>query len=437
MVMLWGRSAGSEVEVVIVGGGIAGLSTAYALHERGVSCVVIERGLVCGQGATAAAQHGHVYAPDGEADALRSESLEIYKRLEDEHGVGLEVKGAATICEDGRETELFAVYNSIASHPLPGTRFVASQEGIYSSASGVAVDSGAASAEPCRVLEAMRRRAVVWERSEVFRLERKAHRWEVGVDRNGSRVVVKPRAIVLALGIWRNEFSRQHLPGLATRDVFAVAGQTATYRVDRNVSGMSVFYYGRGSLAKKLAASSYFLTHDIDGKVRATYAYAKARGNLLAVGTRRQPLASPEACDALQFDDDLHAAATRSVFRALGVSDNNDNNRAVIHRDVACFPVISPSGTVRAARLETRLYELNGLAGGGIARAPAAAARLADLITTDLRGACGLDDEEARPLPAKNRTKRDGDESSLARLVSRASALRAELGVKEDPRGVR
>jgi|TARA_B110001469_G_C9336567_1_gene178833 glycine/D-amino acid oxidase-like deaminating enzyme len=44
------------VDVVIIGGGIAGLATAKAAVEAGLTIELIEKGTICGQGATAAAK---------------------------------------------------------------------------------------------------------------------------------------------------------------------------------------------------------------------------------------------------------------------------------------------------------------------------------------------------------------------------------------------
>ena len=55
-----------RTDVLIVGGGIAGILTAYSLKGRGVDCVIAEAGTVCGgvtQNTTAkiTAQHGFLY----------------------------------------------------------------------------------------------------------------------------------------------------------------------------------------------------------------------------------------------------------------------------------------------------------------------------------------------------------------------------------------
>lgn len=406
-------------EVVIVGGGIAGMSTAYGLRRLGVHSLVLERGKLCQQGATVAARQGHVYAPDGLLDPLRSESVEIYRRLDAEFGVGLEQNGAATLSEDARESELYALSNSIASHPAQGTRFVASLDGIEST-SGLALDQGSASVQPCLALAAMRQKTTVWENVNVDGIARDRGEWLIEVT---GTELVRAKILVLALGVWRNAFVRRHFPGLLNSDIGAVGGQIAIYRLDdsTNVSGVSLFFYGKGSLTKKLDGASYFLTHDANGTHLSDYVYAKARGHVLAVGTRRQPVADPDQCDALPFDHFLQASADRRVFKALRVQSPT----MLLRNYTACFPVVLPHGELRASQLAPGLYELNGLAGGGIARAPAAGARLADLIYAELQGRtrvrsateCAIAKQEYDPQATK----------ILADLLTRAAALRSEL----------
>ena len=90
------------VDIVIIGGGIAGLSTAKAAVEAGLTIELIEKGTICGQGATAAAKQGHVYLPDGSANAsdltevFRAETLRIYKEMTAAHfDLGFRQTGAA------------------------------------------------------------------------------------------------------------------------------------------------------------------------------------------------------------------------------------------------------------------------------------------------------------------------------------------------------
>lgn len=418
LVFRWTASL-ETTEVVIVGGGIAGMSTAYGLRRLGVHSLVLERGELCQQGATEAARQGHVYAPDGLLDPLRSESVEIYRRLDAEFGVGLEENGAATLSEDARETELYALSNSIASHPAQGTRFVASLDGIEST-SGLALDRGSASVQPCLAIAAMRHTTTVWENVNVDGIARDGKDWLIDVTGTER---VRAKILVLALGVWRNAFARRHFPGLLTSDVAAVGGQIAMYRLDdsTNVSGVSLFFYGKGSLTKKLDGTSYFLTHDANGTHVSDYVYAKARGHVLAVGTRRQPVADPDECEQLPFDHLLQASADRRVFKALRVQQPT----RLLRNYTACFPVVLPHGELRAAQVGPGLYELNGLAGGGIARAPAAGARLADLIYAELQGR--IRNSSATECTVAQQDNDARATKILANLLTRAAALRSEL----------
>lgn len=94
-------------DLIVLGGGMAGLSTARAAALSGLSVLVVERGTVCGQGATAAAKQGHVFVPDEHpaqpaakrldlSEAFRYRSLHVYKQANATGlDLGLRMGGAA------------------------------------------------------------------------------------------------------------------------------------------------------------------------------------------------------------------------------------------------------------------------------------------------------------------------------------------------------
>ena len=96
------------VDVLIIGGGLAGLLCAYQLKQAGVDSLVLEAGRICGgtTGNTTAkltAQHGLIYykltrdqGPSGAADYLSANQLALqeYRRLSREIDCGFEEKEA-------------------------------------------------------------------------------------------------------------------------------------------------------------------------------------------------------------------------------------------------------------------------------------------------------------------------------------------------------
>jgi len=66
-----------DVEVIIIGGGIAGVSTAYHLSKRNMKCMILERGSVCA-GATGC--NGGMLVPDpseGFSDCIARYGLDV------------------------------------------------------------------------------------------------------------------------------------------------------------------------------------------------------------------------------------------------------------------------------------------------------------------------------------------------------------------------
>ena len=69
----------AKTDVLIIGGGIAGILTAYLLKAKGIECILFEkericRGVTCGTTGKITFQHGLIYA-----DLLKKSSKEIAK----------------------------------------------------------------------------------------------------------------------------------------------------------------------------------------------------------------------------------------------------------------------------------------------------------------------------------------------------------------------
>jgi sarcosine oxidase len=89
---------GLSTEVAVVGGGITGLSTAYALKRRGVECVCFEAGAPgSGQsaGRTRVFRHGH---DDGRLVRLAVRARATWERLEGELGTPLLGREGVLLC---------------------------------------------------------------------------------------------------------------------------------------------------------------------------------------------------------------------------------------------------------------------------------------------------------------------------------------------------
>jgi len=165
---------------------MAGLSTARAAVELGLSAIVVEKGTVCGQGATRGAAQGHVWKPDSEhnasslSNAFRENTHRILEGMTARgYDLGLRKAGTATMLTGGGgwgswiaarfETWILwwyyvdveqgdpALFNArdLAAHNMRGP-------------AGAVFDYDSGTAEPCKVLDAWRSVVTSSGRGEVL-----------------------------------------------------------------------------------------------------------------------------------------------------------------------------------------------------------------------------------------------------------------------------
>ena len=197
-------------DVVIIGGGIVGVATAFALAEAGTAAVVLERGTV-GGGATGRAAGIIMLQAGSEADVrLQIESVAVHERLRDVVGTDLRAHGSLLLwaSEDGE-----TMRRRVAMHAAMGVRVeLLDAEEIRGRFPYLAADDVAAAtfsgADPWatplaavrRIADAARARgAIICEGCEV-----------TGVDVSGGRVhcvftahgAVSTPVVVNAAGAW-------------------------------------------------------------------------------------------------------------------------------------------------------------------------------------------------------------------------------------------
>ena len=139
---------------------------------------------------------------------------------------------------------------------------------------------------------------------------------------------------------------------------------------------------------------------ECEGITFARYLYAAQwDGTTFATGTRRAPQEEPARCwgdswqgggergyyaSGVPYDPALEAWALNRSVRIFGLEGSSYTR---LENYTACFPV-AKDGEVRAIELGCegypRLYAVNGLAGGGIARGPAAGEHVARLVAAEL-----------------------------------------------------
>ncbi len=119
-----------SVDVVVIGGGVAGISTAWFLAKRGVDVLVLEKGRVAGE--QSSRNWGWIRKQARDADELPIviESQEIWAGLAEEIGedVGFARRGVAYLADTERQLAKHEEWLAIAEQHQLDTRLLSSSE---------------------------------------------------------------------------------------------------------------------------------------------------------------------------------------------------------------------------------------------------------------------------------------------------------------------
>ncbi|TPI67148.1 FAD-binding oxidoreductase [Mesorhizobium sp. B3-1-3] len=205
-----------EADVVVIGGGIVGVSTAYFLAESGQRVVLCEKGIIAGEQSSRNWGWCRSMGRDPREIPLMVESLSIWRtlnqRLNDE--TGFRQTGTLYICPDEqayakREAWLpHARENGIASVMLRGSKVNEVLTGaaenwagaLYTPSDGVAEPSHAT---PAIARAARRLGATILQRCAVRGLDMQAGRVAGVVTERGR---IRASRVVLAGGAWSSLF---------------------------------------------------------------------------------------------------------------------------------------------------------------------------------------------------------------------------------------
>ena len=235
-------------DVLVVGGGMAGLSTARASAQAGLDVLVLEQGRVCAQGATAAAKQAHVFVIDGEEKTregntrayFRSTSLRIYREMSAAgYDVGLREKGSGLVIpSEASWGSRFSTWMQVKLLRLSGlsSRLIHAEElgQRHLHGWGAVWNEGAAQVHPCKALRAWKsfveaKGGVVREQATLRTIAHDGATYRVTLE---DGTVHLARSLVVAVGVWSDRFMRAHLPECAKAPrVHAVASQIAVYRI--------------------------------------------------------------------------------------------------------------------------------------------------------------------------------------------------------------
>ncbi len=232
------ESIPASADVVIIGGGIVGVSTAWFLAKQGVNVVLCEKGHIAGE------QSGRNWGwlrqqcRDAREMPMVVESMKIWRGLADEIGedVGYHETGCLYAATDDDELDDYVAWLPTAKAFGLDTRILTGEEvaklargasvtwkgGLYTASDGYAEPHKAA---PAIARAAAREGATILTACAVRGLETEAGRVSAAVTEHGT---IKTPVVLCAGGVWTSIFCRSigiSVPQLKVRGTVARTSQ--------------------------------------------------------------------------------------------------------------------------------------------------------------------------------------------------------------------
>ncbi|MBR1125930.1 FAD-binding oxidoreductase [Bradyrhizobium lablabi] len=396
-------------DVVVIGGGIAGISTAYFLAKRGVSVVVLEKGLVGAEQSSRnwgwCRQQGRDIA---ELDLARL-SMSLWETLPAEIGadLGFRKVGVAFVTDSAAELAAWERWRDIArEHQIHSQLLTAAEAQAKTPGSarrwvgGLQTPSDGC-AEPSKVVPllaqaARRLGAVVVQNCAVRLMEKKGGRVAAVVTERGA---IRTNAVLCAGGAWSSLFCRRHGVDLPQAVVYGSVART-TRAVDllsqcvstpgfsvrrRTDDGYTVAMSGRGTVHLTPSLLRYgwkFLPTFLQRRRGLKIRLGKAFLDELLQSSKWSadevsPFEKTRILDPLPDAELLGRALgeLRATFPELGEIGIEGSWGGVIDSMPDAVPVISPVAALPGFFLST------GFSGHGFGVGPAAGLAAADMIT--------------------------------------------------------
>ena len=221
-------------DVVIIGGGIVGVSAAWFLARRGVSVALCEKGLIAGEQSSRNWGWVRTMMRDEREVPMMLESMRIWETLKADTGedVGFERKGCLLVAPDSDYLDALASWMPIADEFGVDTRMVERHEldavvangskhwigGIYTPSDGRAEPHKAA---PAIARAAERAGATLMTSCAVRGIETEAGRVSAVVTEHGS---IRTSTVLCAAGAWSSLFCKSlgiSLPQLKVKGTVA------------------------------------------------------------------------------------------------------------------------------------------------------------------------------------------------------------------------
>ncbi len=231
----------ASADVVVIGGGIVGISTAWFLAKQGIEVVVCEKGHIAGEQSGRNWGWVRQQGRDTREMPMIVESMRIWRGLEDEIGedVGYREQGVLYAAATDRQMNRYAARIDAADEFGVGTRMIDARELAQYVPGGKAKWKGATytasdgRAEPHKATPAIARAAVskgatVLSSCAVRGIEASAGNVSSVVTEHGS---IKTSTVLCAAGAWTSMFCRSlgiTVPQLKVRGTVARMAPSAS-----------------------------------------------------------------------------------------------------------------------------------------------------------------------------------------------------------------
>ncbi len=353
------ESIPAAADIVVIGGGIVGVSTAWFLARQGIDVVLCEKGHIAGEQSGRNWGWVRQQGRDAREMPMIVESLKIWRTLADEIGedVGFSQTGCLYAAGDDDELDQFAAWLHIADDYGLDTRIISGEEvarhtrgaavtgkgGLYTASDGCAEPHKAA---PAIARAAKRNGATMLTACSVRGIETETGRVSAVVTEHGT---IKTPTVLCAAGAWTSMFCRSLGISLPQLNVRGTVVRTAP--VECVLNG-SVWVDQTGIRRRQdggyTAANSSFLDHSITpSSFRHAFKFLPAL---------RQKSSGLHLSIGREFIDELRAPKrwgldVESPFETTRVLNPDPNPRAVrgirLSLDNA-FPQLADSRIVEA-----------------------------------------------------------------------------------------
>ncbi|MGI9613839.1 MAG: NAD(P)/FAD-dependent oxidoreductase, partial [Acidimicrobiales bacterium] len=284
-------------DVVVIGGGIVGVSTALHLAEAGVAVTVVERR---GIAAEASGVNGGIVGrwrlvePGGAAGAdteLGTGGIAFYRRLAEERGfdIGLQPTGSLTVIRTEADLGWVQGHELVNAELLDISAAREIEPALDPNLAGAVWAPDSVSAEPAAAVEAAAEEAArLGARFEIGRpviaIRRVGNGFEVEID----GTVLTADTVAITAGPWSGEVARLLDPGLDV-PVLGVKGQMwATAPVPRAFGTAISSVESLRHWATQPVANPPNLTHDGENRLtRHLYGRQRPNGEIVFGGDRR------------------------------------------------------------------------------------------------------------------------------------------------------